>query len=93
MRVTTVFNRLLDLQAAFVHGAEFGPTGIAVDVATRHRRHRCPRCTFSTRSSYDRHGRERRHVSFGKWRVVIRAVLCRLACPEHGVVAEAVPWA
>ena len=93
MRITTVFNKLLGLQGAFVRRVEFGPFGIVVDVAKRHRRHRCPRCTFSTRSRYDRAVREWRHLSLGKWRVVIRAVLCRLACPEHGVVTEAIPWA
>jgi transposase len=50
-------------------------------------------CTFSTRARYDRHLREWRHLSLGKWRVVIRANLARLECPEHGVVTEAVPWA
>ncbi len=93
MRVTTVFNKLLALQGAFVPGVAFGPVGIVVDVAKRHRRHRCPRCAFSTRSRYDRDVREWRHLSLGRWRVVIRAELCRLACPEHGVVTEAVPWA
>jgi len=93
VRATTVFNKLLALQGAFVRGVAFSPFGIAVDVAKRHRRHRCPRCTFSTRARYDRTVREWRHLSLGRWRVVIRAVLCRLVCPEHGVVTEAVPWA
>jgi transposase len=93
VRVTTVFNKLLVLQGAFVRGVAFSPAGIVVDVAKRHRRNRCPRCTFSTRTRYDRDVREWRHVSLGKWRVVIRAALCRLECPEHGVVTEAVPWA
>ncbi len=93
MRVTTVFNKLLVLQGAFVRGVTFRPTGIVVDVAKRHRRHRCPRCTFSTRARYDRKPREWRHLSLGRWQVVIRAALSRLVCPEHGVVTEAVPWA
>jgi transposase len=93
VRVTTVFNKLLALQGAFVRGVAFGPAGIVVDVAKRHRRNRCPRCTFSTRARYDRDVREWPHVSVGKWRVVIRAALCRLECPEHGVITEAVPWA
>ena len=93
MRVTTVFNKLLALQGALVRKVEFGPVGILVDVAKRHHRHRCPRCAFSTRARYDRTTREWRHLSLGKWRVVIRATLCRLVCPEHGVVTEAIPWA
>ncbi len=93
MRLTTVFNKLLALQGAFVRKVEFGPGGILVEVARRQRRHRCPRCSFSTRAGYDSHWREWRHVSLGKWRVVVRATLARLECPEHGVVTEAVPWA
>jgi transposase len=93
MRVTTVFNKLLALQGAFVRRVEFGPLGIVVDVAKRHRRQRCPRCMFSTRARYDRTVREWRHLSLGKWRIVIRAVLCRLDCPEHSVITEEVPWA
>jgi transposase len=93
VRVTTVFNKLLALQGAFVRHVEFGPLGIVVEVAKRHRRNRCPRCTFSTRARYDRTVREWRHLSLGRWRVVIRAVLCRLTCLEHDVVTEAVPWA
>ena len=93
MRVTTVFNKLLALQGAFVRGVAFGPAGILVEVATRSRRHSCPRCAFTTGARYDRTTRDWRHLSLGRWRVVVRATLCRLVCPEHGVVTEAVPWA
>lgn len=93
MRVTTVFNKLLSLQGAFVRGVAFGPSGIVVDVVRRQRLHHCPYCDFSTRSRYDQKVREWRHLSLGKWRVVLRAVLCRLECPEHSVVTETVPWA
>lgn len=93
MRITTVFNKLLALQDAHVRGVAFGTGVIVVEVAPRQRRHRCPRCPFSTGARYDRAPREWRHISLGKWRVVIRAVLCRLVCPEHGVVTEMVSWA
>ena len=93
MRVTTVFNKLLSLQGAFVRRVEFGTQVIVVDVAKRHRRNRCPHCTFSARSRYDRTVREWRHLSLGRWRVAVRSTLCRLDCPEHGIVTEAVPWA
>lgn len=55
--------------------------------------HRSPYCAFRCQARYDRKPRDWRHVSLGKWRVIIRAVLCRLNCPEHGVVTETVPWA
>jgi transposase len=72
---------------------EFRSEAVVVTVARRQRRHRCPRCEYTTRAAWDRHQRDWRHVSLGKWRVVIRATLCRLRCPEHGVLVEAVSWA
>jgi transposase len=93
VRVTTVFNKLLALQGGFVRQVVFGQAGVVVDVARRARRHRCPYCSFSTRARYDRTVREWRHLSLGRWRVTIRTSLCRLVCPEHGVVTETVPWA
>ncbi len=93
MRVTTVFNKLLALQGALVRQVLFGFNHIVVVVAKRHRLLRCPRCAFSTRARYDRAVRDWRHVALGKWRVIVRAALCRLDCPEHGIITEAVPWA
>lgn len=34
-----------------------------------------------------------RHLRLGTWRLVVRAQLRRLACPEHGVRVEGVPFA
>lgn len=93
MRITTVFNKLLRLQGAFVRAVQFATDAIVVTVATGRRRHRCPRCDFSTRAGYDSHLATWRHVALGKWRVVIRATVSRLACPVHGVLTETVPWA
>ena len=93
VRITTVFNKLLALQGALVRHVVFGAGAITVLVAKRARRLRCPYCRFSCRARYDRKDREWRHLSLGKWQVVIRAALRRLVCPEHGVVTEAVPWA
>ena len=94
MRITTVFNRLLALQGALVRRVVFGTTAIVVEVEKRARKLRCPRCSFASRAGYDRReDRDWRHLSLGKWQVVIRAGLRRLVCPEHGVVTEAVPWA
>jgi transposase len=93
VRITTVFNKLLALQGALVRQVVFGTGAITVLVAKRTKRLRCPYCPFSCRARYDRKDREWRHLSLGRWQVVIRAALCRLVCPEHGVVTEAVPWA
>jgi transposase len=93
VRIRTVFARLLSLQGAWVRAVEFGSEAVMVTVARRQRRHRCPHCEYTATAAWDRHEREWRHVSLGKWRVVIRARLCRVNCPEHGVLVEAVPWA
>ena len=95
MRVTTVFNKLLSLQGAFVRAVEFAvaATTLTVTVARRARRHQCPYCPFSTLAGYDHHERYWDHVALGKWRVLLRATVYRLECPRDGVVTEAVSWA
>jgi len=93
VRVTTVFNKLLSLQGAFVRKVEFDFDEIRVTVARRARRHRCPKCRFSTKAGYDHRDRDWRHVALGKWRVKVRSTLFRIECPRHGVISEAVPWA
>jgi transposase len=93
VRVTTVFNKLLSLQGAFVREVQFGADAVRVTVARRGRRHHCPACSFSTAAGYDSHVATWRHVGLGKWRVLIQAKVSRLECPRHGVLTEAVPWA
>ena len=93
MRITTVFNKLLSLQGAFVREVRFTPEAVVVTVSRRARRHRCPRCTFSTHAGYDSHVATWRHIALGKWRVLVRAKVSRLVCPRHGVLTEDVAWA
>lgn len=93
MRISTVFNNLLSLQGAWVRGVRFGAEEITVTVSRRGRRHRCPKCSFSTGAGYDQHEGRWRHVALGKWRVTIAATVSRLECPQHGVLTEAIPWA
>jgi transposase len=93
MRVTTVFNKLLSLQGAFVQQVEFLVGVILVTVIRRARLHRCPKCKFSTSAGYDQHVRQWRHIALGKWRIIVEATIFRLECPVHGVITEAVPWA
>jgi transposase len=93
VRITTVFNKLLSLQGAFVRGVQFQRDAILVWVGHRRRRHRCPQCAFSTKAGYDAHAATWRHVALGRWRVLIRATVSRLKCPAHGVLTEAVQWA
>lgn len=94
MRLTTVFNKLLRLQGAFVRDVKFGFEEIVVTVRPRRRLHRCPYCEFTSHGGYDKRERRRwRHVALGRWRVWIEATLYRLECPQHGVITEAVDWA
>ncbi len=93
MRVTTVFKKLLALQAARVLGVELTFDEVVVRVARRGQRHRCPKCSFSTLARYDESERYWRHLALGRWRVALRGRVARLACPRHGVITEAVPWA
>ncbi len=93
MRTTTLFNRLLGLQGAFVQAVAINATAFDVTVVRRARKHSCPRCSYSTRARYDSREAQWRHVPFGKMRVYLRATVARLECPTHGVITEKLPWA
>jgi transposase len=97
VRVTTAFNRMLDLPGVSVSDVSFGEDRIIVDVTLKRRRLACPEagCDFTTRSRYDRRPVSScwRHLDLGKWGLVVRAGLRRLHCPEHGVKTEQVPFA
>jgi len=96
VRVTSAFNRLLGLSGITVVDVSFvGASAVNVDVALRRRRLVCPLCPFSTRARYDTRPVTStwRHLDFGRWQVLVRARLRRLACPQHGVRVEAIPFA
>ena len=95
MRVTTAFNRLLSLAGVSVTDVSFAGSTVTVDVALRRRRLHCPVCEFTTRARYDKRPvfSSWRHTDMGRWKVLVRAGLRRLACPAHGVRTEAVGFA
>lgn len=93
MRLTTVFNKLLALQGAWVREVQFAPEEIRVRVEPRTRRHRCPDCRYATKAAYDHRDCRWRHIALGRWRVRVWARLARVACPRHGVRLERVAWA
>lgn len=95
MRVTTAFSRLLRLDGVNVTTVVFGVNVVTVSVALKRRRLACPHCGYRTRWRYDTREQPSRwrHLDLGVWRVEIRCRLRRLACPDHGVVVEAVPFA
>lgn len=95
MRVTAAFSRLLRLPGIWIRGIEFDRSAVVVRVALRRRRLACPKCEYTTAARYDRRSVDStfRHLDLGAWKVELRATLRRLACPEHGVRTEAVPFA
>jgi transposase len=98
VRATTLLNKLLDLPGITVSGVSFPPEDrnvMVVDVALSRRKLVCPHCAHTTRARYDTRPVWSwwRHLDFGRFRVEVRAGLRRLACPEHGVITEAVPFA
>ena len=95
MRVTTVFNRLLDLEGVDVRGVDFAGDTVEVTVALRRRRLACPHCDYVTSARYDTRQRlsSWRHLRLGAWKLRIVARLRRLRCPEHGWRVEGVPFA
>jgi transposase len=95
VRATTVFNRLLDLDGANVTAVEIGVAAVSVTVKLRRRKLVCPECGYTTRARYDTRPEPSswRHLDLAGRRLVIRAELRRLSCPEHGERVEAVPFA
>lgn len=93
MRFTSIFNKLLNLQGVRVQAVTFDYDTITVGVRPTRRKHHCPDCKYECWGSYDGEERQWRHVALGRWRVMLSYRICRLECPEHGVVTESVPWA
>jgi transposase len=96
VRVTTAFNRLLDLPGVWVKAVRFEPDQVVVTVALKRRRLHCPKCSYTTphRESKQHHESVWRHVDLGaRRRLEIRARLRRVRCPEHGALVEGVPFA
>jgi len=95
VRVTTAFNRLLDLPGTRVVGVGFTATTVVVAVGLRRRRLACPHCEHTSGARHDTRPVPSvwRHLDLGARRLEVHARLRRLACPRHGVVTESVPFA
>jgi transposase len=92
VRVSTAFNRMLQIQGAWVKEVSFGPEGVVVELSSRARRRRCP-CGYATRSRYDTRRRRWRHLDLGAAQTWLEAETARIRCPRCGVRTEDVPWA
>ena len=101
MRRPSVWARLVGAQGAVVEGVDLnehpGGDGVIVVVSVRVVRRARSRCGVCQRRcpGYDRGaGRRRwRALDLGTVPAVIEADAPRVACPTHGVVVAAVPWA
>ncbi|MCI4673452.1 ISL3 family transposase [Candidatus Mycolicibacterium alkanivorans] len=95
MRASTLLNSLFHLPGVRVGKAAVVDGELQVTVSLRRRRLCCPQCSFTTRHRYDTREVDSswRHLDMGGrvCRIVLRRR--RLRCCEHGVLAEAVPFA
>ena len=92
MRVSTAFNRMLDIDGASVTDVSFTDDGIVVTLRRRSRRHRCPCGGFASR--YDRSLRRWRHLDLAASKLWLEAEIWRVDCRSCGRVrTEEVPWA
>jgi transposase len=79
MRVSTAFNRLLQVPGASVQAVSFEREGVVVRLRRRARRLVCPRCGCLGRGAYDR--RRWRHLDLGSTRCYLECELRRFPCP------------
>jgi len=94
MRVTTAFNRLLEIPGASVRSVAFERDGVVVGLRRRSKRLVCPRCGCLGRGSHGQRRRRWRHLDLGATRCYLECELRRFRCPGcEKVVTEAVPWA
>lgn len=95
MRAPTLLNAVLELPGVRASDATVVDGELRVTVTLRRRRLACPRCSFTTGHRYDTREADSswRHLDMGGrvCRLVMRRR--RLRCPEHGVLAEGVPFA
>ncbi|MCV7218617.1 transposase family protein, partial [Mycobacterium crocinum] len=92
MRVSTAFNRLLQIPGATVTEVAIGDGDIEVHLRPRARLLRCP-CGKRVRAVYDRRRRRWRHLDLARCRLWLVYDIRRLNCPDCGVLTEELPWA
>jgi transposase len=92
VRITTAFNRILQLPGASVRTVAFTDQGMVIELRRRRRRLQCP-CGATTAARYDSSRRRWRHLDFGACQVWLEADIHRINCRNCGRVrTEQVPW-
>ena len=92
MRVSTAFNRLLQIPGASVSDVMITSRDVEVTLRPRARLLRCP-CGMLCSAFYDRRKRRWRHLDLGTHRLWLVYAIRRVDCPECGVRTEELPWA
>jgi transposase len=92
VRVSTAFNRLLQIPGAWVTDVLIGERDVEVTLRPRARLLTCP-CGMLASAVYDRRRRRWRHLDLGIHRLWLVYAMRRLECPECGVRTEELPWA
>jgi transposase len=92
VRVSTAFNRLLQIPGAWVTDVLIGERDVEVTLRPRARLLTCP-CGMLASAVYDRRRRRWRHLDLGIHRLWLVYAIRRLECPECGVRTEELPWA
>jgi transposase len=93
VRVTTAYNRMLELAGAWVRDVAFGEQGMIVTVALRRKAPVCSGCGASGLKIKDHRVKRWRHLDVGGMRCWIECRLRRLYCPGCGDLPEMVEWA
>jgi len=91
VRVTTAYNRMLELAGAWVRDVAFGEGAMIVTVALRRKRPICSGCGARGLKIKDHRVKRWRHLDAGG--CVIECRLRRLYCPGCGDLPEMVEWA
>ena len=92
MRVSTAFNRLLQIPGAWVTDVVIGERDVEVTLRPKAHRLQCP-CGILSAAAYDRRRRRWRHLGLGAHRRWLVYQIRRLDCPDCGVRTEELPWA
>lgn len=95
MRVTTLLNKLINLDGLWIKGFCFEAEGeLVLRIRRRFRLLTCPHCGHQKCGRMSKKVRRWRHLGIWGHQVILEGEIRRLRCPKcRKVVTEAVPWA